>query len=161
MLRYYLVKLCPKLETLEKKDAEKESRVVASFPSFYIYNHTFLLAFCYLNARLSPIKNFSLKSTQKVLLILANFLAYLDHYRRYYLEFTGLVSCLPKVPKNQDLLYPFAFLFSEEAPTSSVKLFQKLLASIFNCNVRPVLVGNHRSSCRTMAQADNICEPNF
>ena len=86
----------PKLEALEKKQEKARSRKKASFLTSifsFIYRLVLLLFFCLLYYSLGPIKNFSLENTpQKVLLILANFLAYLDQCRKYYLVL--LAYCL-------------------------------------------------------------------
>ena len=82
------VKTMPKLEALEKQEKAR-SRKKASSLNFYIQFYLQTCTppfFCLLYYSLGPIKNFSLENTpQKVLLILANFLAYLDQCRKYYL----------------------------------------------------------------------------
>ena len=85
----------PKLEALEKheKAREQEKSIISKLLYLVLFTDLYSSFFCLLYYSLGPIKNFSLENTpQKVLLILANFLAYLDQCRKYYLVL--LAYCL-------------------------------------------------------------------
>ena len=78
----------PKLEALEKheKAREQEKSIISKLLYLVLFTDLYSSFFCLRYYSLGPIKNFSLENTpQKVLLILANFLAYLDQCRKYYL----------------------------------------------------------------------------